>query len=95
MPTGPLLIMPRGFKKFTARTHNTSKMADYTLHPFLESGDVPAAGLWYAMPGDGDLPCARVGHTFVQWRNCIHLFGGANADGPFADLYSFDLRSFM
>jgi len=64
------------------------------LHPILECGALPSAGLWYVLPSSGDRsPTMRVGHTISQVGSKIYVIGGANPSGSFADVFVLGLSS--
>ena len=70
------------------------------LHPILETDTLPKPELWYVMPGLGDCPSLRVGHScsFIRGKHegdngQLYIIGGANPSGPFCDAYVLDLNT--
>ncbi len=65
----------------------------FTLHPILEVGQAPKAGVWYAIsPEDAtESPTARVGAcaTFIRGEGggAVVISAGATPEGPLSDLY--------
>jgi len=47
---------------------------------------------WTVIKGKGDIPSARHNHTAIVWDEKIWIVGGANEQGIYSDLYTFDIK---
>lgn len=48
---------------------------------------------WNKTKGDGDLPCARFGHTSEIYRNQMYIFGGWNGAETLDELFAYSFLS--
>lgn len=79
----------------------------FDVHPILDAGDHPSAGIWYAVAPEStgqeseDVkgPCPRVGSSassYVresQGRSAVLVSAGATLDGPYSDLHQLSFGS--
>lgn len=72
----------------------------FEVHPILEPGQPPNAGVWYALSPESAAetatPSARVGvcaNSVARERGGgVVLSAGATPEGPYSDLYKLDIE---
>jgi len=51
--------------------------------------------IWTRIEAKGDIPTARSGHTVVQLKGTMYIFGGFSGSACLKDFYALDLNTYV